>query len=332
MTLADVMAIVMWTGVTLYVLLGGADFGAGLWHMLAGSASKGVSQRRLIEHSIGPVWEVNHVWLIFVLVITWTCFPTLYGSIASTLWIPFTLAAFGIIARGSALAFRRVVQQAWQRRIFGVIFALSSVVTPFFFGTMIGALTLGRVPTGVGGGNEITSWFNPSSLIIGLLAVTACAFLAAVYLTVDARRSKNMELVAAFRNRALGAEIITCIVAASAIFALHSSAPTFVHGLTHKALTLVIISGLAGVVTFIMLCVKYFTAARILAVITVAVAIWGWAAAQYPHVLNSSLTLAQAASEPAVLRATLASVCIGAVILIPSLGWLYILFQREDSK
>ena len=332
MTLADVMAIVMWMGVTFYVLFGGADFGAGLWHLLAGNAKKSVNQRRLVEHSIGPVWETNHVWLIFVLVVMWTCFPTLYGSITSTLWIPFMAAGFGIIARGSAFAFRRAVQKAWQRRIFGAIFAFSSIVTPFFFGTMIGAVTLGRVPLGVGKGNEITSWFNPASLLIGLLAVTVCAYLAAVYLTADARRSKDTKLVAAFRNRALGTGIVAYIVAVSAILLLRSSAPAVVHGLTHKALPLVIISGLAGITTLLMLYINYFTTARIFAAITVAAVIWGWAAAQYPHVLNSSFTLAQAASEPEVLRATLISVCVGAVILIPSLSWLYILFQREDRE
>jgi len=332
MTLATVMATIMWLGVTFYALFGGADFGAGFWDLFAGNAKHGNDQRKLIEHSIGPVWETNHVWLIFVLVIMWTCFPTLYGSVTSTLWIPFTLAAFGIIARGSTFAFRKVVVKTWQRRIFGATFAFSSIVTPFFLGTIVGAVALGRVPLGVGKGNEITSWLSPPCIMIGILAVTVCAYLAAVYLTADARRSGNMKLVAQFRNRALGAGIVAGIVSMGGILFLHTAAPTLTHGLTHRGLPLVVLSGIAGAVTLGLLYIERFVAARISAALAVVCVIWGWAAAQYPYVLGSQLTIAHAASEPAVLHATFVSLCVGAVILIPSLAWLYMLFQQGDTQ
>jgi cytochrome bd ubiquinol oxidase subunit II len=161
-TLPDVLAAVMWLGVTAYALFGGADFGAGFWDLVAGGARRGERQRALIEHSIGPVWEANHVWLIFILVVMWTAFPGLFGAVSSTLWIPLTVAALGVIARGSAFAFRKNVTVLWQRRILGAAFAASSVLTPFFLGAAAGAVASGRVPPGVGAGNAVLSWWNRS--------------------------------------------------------------------------------------------------------------------------------------------------------------------------
>lgn len=330
MTVADAMIAVMWLGVTFYALLGGADFGGGFWDLTAGSARRGRATRRLIERSISPVWEANHVWLIFVLVIMWTCFPLLFGSVTSTLWIPFTAAAFGIIARGSAFAFRKIVVKTWQQRIFGACFALSSVITPFFFGTMAGAVAGGRVPVGVGTGNAITSWWNPVSIMTGVLAVAVCAYLAAVYLTADARRSGDMALVARFRKRALGAGVVAGVVAAVGILLLRRQAPLLAHGLAHRGLPLIVISAAAGVITLLLLYGRQFILARLSGALAVTAVLWGWAAAQYPYVLSSRLTVSQAASQPAVLRATLISLAIGALLVIPSLTWLYILFQRSE--
>ena len=153
--LVETMLAVLWLGLTAYVLFGGADFGAGVWDLLAGGTERGRPQRALLEHSIGPVWETNHVWLIFVIVMTWTGLPPVFAAIASTLYIPLTLAALGIIARGSAFAFRKASTQLWQQRLFGAVFAFSSVVTPFFLGTVAGAIAsalgLGRCSAGSGG-------------------------------------------------------------------------------------------------------------------------------------------------------------------------------------
>ncbi|MBN9620230.1 MAG: cytochrome d ubiquinol oxidase subunit II, partial [Actinobacteria bacterium] len=140
MTAATAVLVLTWLALTAYALLAGADFGAGVWDLVAGSASRGQPRRKLIEHVIGPVWEANHVWLIFVLVLLWTAFPTVFAAVASTEWIPLTLAALGIIGRGSAFAFRKTVTEVWQQRLFGATFAVSSVVTPFCLGAVAGAL------------------------------------------------------------------------------------------------------------------------------------------------------------------------------------------------
>ena len=322
----------MWLGVIFYVLFGGADFGAGFWDLVAGGAKKGAKQRALIEHSIGPVWEANHVWLIFVLVIMWTCFSPLFGSITSTLWIPFTLAAFGIIARGSAFAFRKVVVKVWQKRLLGAAFALSSIITPFFFGTIAGAVAAGNVPEGVGLGNTITSWWSPVPIMTGILAVTVCAYLAAVYLTADARRTGDTQLVAQFRRKALGSAFVAGLVVGGGLLFLHQKAPFIAHGLAHRGLPFVITSGVTGMLALVLLYTRRFIAARIFAGLAVASVLMGWAAAQYPYVLSTHLTLTEAASLPSVLKATLISLVVGAVILVPSLAWLYVLFQRNDKQ
>ena len=146
MSLATALLGLTWLSVTAYALLGGADFGTGFWDLIAGGPQQGRSRRSLIEHSIGPVWEANHVWLIFVLVVVWTAFPPLFAAVASTLYIPLTLVAIGVIARGSAFAFRKAVTEDWQQRLFGAAFAFSSAITPFFLGTIAGAIASGSRP------------------------------------------------------------------------------------------------------------------------------------------------------------------------------------------
>jgi cytochrome d ubiquinol oxidase subunit II len=329
--LAVVVAAVLWLGVTLYALFGGADFGAGFWDLTAGGAQQGRRQRDLIGHSIGPVWEANHVWLIFVLVVMWTGFPPLFGAVSSTLWIPLTLAAFGVIARGSSFAFRKVATDVRHQRVFGAGFALSSVVTPFFLGAAAGGVASGRVPPGVGRGNVLTSWWNAVSVMTGVFAVVVCAYLAAVYLTADARRAGDPLLVAGFRARALGAGVAAGIVAASGLVFLHQDAPALAHGLASRAFPLVVVSGVAGVVSLALVYRDHFLTARLTAAAAVAAVLWAWAVAQYPYLLDPGLTITSGAANRAVLDAVLVSLGAGTVVLAPSLGFLYRLFQSDQG-
>jgi cytochrome d ubiquinol oxidase subunit II len=330
-TAAQWLLVLAWAGVTLYALLGGADFGGGFWDMLAGGTRRGLRQRRLIEHSIGPVWEANHVWLIFVLVLFWTCFPTVFASVASTLYVPLTLIALGIIARGAAFAFRKASTELWQLRLFGGAFALSSVLTPFFLGTVAGGVASGRVPEGLARGDLLTSWWNPTSVLAGLLAVGTTAYLAAVYLTGDARRSHDHALAEVFRRRGLIIAVITGAVTLGGILVLRDDAPRLYAGLTGRALPVVVISALGGIASLVLLFVRRYTLARVTAALAVAAVLWGWALAQYPLLLPPDVTVARAAAEPPVLHATLVSVIVGMILLVPSLLWLFSLFQREHE-
>ncbi|GAA4131396.1 cytochrome d ubiquinol oxidase subunit II [Actinomadura keratinilytica] len=328
MTAAQWLLLFAWAGLTLYALFGGADFGGGFWDALAGGARRGRAQRELIEHSIGPVWEANHVWLIFVLVMFWTCFPGVFASVASTLYIPLTLVAIGIIARGAAFAFRKASTELWQLRLFGGAFALSSVLTPFFLGTIAGGVASGRVPYGLAAGDIVTSWWNATSLMAGALAVGATAYLAAVYLTADARRGGDPGLADAFRLRGLCTAVITGVIAILGVFVVRGDAPSLYAGLTGRALPLVVVSGVAGLASMMTLAFRRYALARVTAALAVAAVVWGWAVAQYPVMLPPGVTVTEAAADPAVLHAALGTVIAGMVLLVPSLLWLYVLFQR----
>ncbi|KAB2352560.1 cytochrome d ubiquinol oxidase subunit II [Actinomadura rudentiformis] len=331
MTAAEIMLTVLWLGLTAYVLFGGADFGAGVWDLLAGGAERGRPQRGLIEHSIGPVWEANHVWLIFVIVLMWTGFPEVFAAVASTLYIPLTLAALGIIARGAAFAFRKVSEELWQRRLFGATFAFSSVATPFFLGTTAGAIASGRVPPGIAKGELIGSWLNPTALVTGALAVGTAAYLAAVYLTRDAERAGEADLAEAFRRRALWTGATVGALSAIGLLVLNADAPRLFDGLvTGRGFPLLLLSIVAGIASLVLLWRRAYLAVRITAALAVAGLLWGWGAGQYPWLLPG-VRVQDAAATDAVLTASLGALAVGAVLLLPSLWWLYATFQRERT-
>jgi cytochrome d ubiquinol oxidase subunit II len=331
MTAVEVSLLVMWIGLTAYVLLGGADFGGGWWDLTAGGAERGRRTRSLIEHSLGPVWEANHVWLIFVVVLLWTVFSPVFAAIMSTLYIPLTLAALGIIGRGAAFAFRKVSIRLWQQRLFGATFAFSSVATPFFLGAAAGAIASGRVPPGIAAGDPLSSWFNPTSIAAGLLAVGTAAYLAAVYLTRDAQREGDTDLTAAFRRRALGTGAIVGALAVGGLVVLHDDTPALFDELTSgRARPLLALSVTSGLVSIVLLLRRHYLAVRISAALAVASLLWGWGIGQYPRLLPG-LTATEAAATGPVITATLISLAVGALVLAPSLWWLFSIFQRGDT-
>jgi len=326
--LADVCAALMFVGITLYALLAGADFGAGFWDLVAGRAERGREPRGLIEESIGPVWEANHVWLIFVLVTLWTAFPTAFAAIMSTLCVPLTLAAVGIILRGAAFAFRKASETLPLRRLFGVTFASSSVLTPFMLGAVVGGIASGRVPAGEHTGDALRSWLNPTSLLGGVMAVVVCAFLAAVYLTADADRRDRPELVRFFRRRAVASGVVGGLVALVGVFVLQHDAPNLFHGLTHRGAPLVAVSALAGAATLVLLLRAHYAWARFSAALAVVAVLFGWATGQYPYMLEHSLRISDAAGAHATLVAILVVLGAGGLLLVPALVWLFVLMQR----
>src|SRR6187402_2275791 len=185
--MSNLVAVVLFLAVLAYAIFGGADFGAGFWDLVAGGTKRGERPREVIDHSIAPVWEANHVWLIFIFVLLWTCFPEAYASITLTLFVPLTLAALGIVLRGAGFAFRKAVFRTRDRRSFGAAFAVSSVLVPYCLGAVVGGIASGRVPAGGVAGDPWHSWINPSSILGGCLAVVVAAYLASVYLIWDAR-------------------------------------------------------------------------------------------------------------------------------------------------
>jgi cytochrome d ubiquinol oxidase subunit II len=311
-------------GITAYTVLGGADFGAGFWDLTAGGAARGGRVRGMIQRSMSPVWEANHVWLIFVLVIAWTAFPVAFGSLFSTLSIPLFLAALGIIFRGAAFALRGQAATIREARVLGAVFALSSVLVPFFLGAALGGIASGRVPVGNAAGDMVESWVNPTSIAIGVMGVLSGAYLAAVFLAGDSVRAQQPDLVAAFRARALGAGLVMGVAALGSLAVVRSDARPLFDGLTSGAgLGAVVLSALAGTATLALIWTRRFGPARFTAALAVTAITVGWALAQDPYLLPGELTLDDGAASDAVLTALVVSVGIGFVILLPSLWYLY---------
>jgi cytochrome d ubiquinol oxidase subunit II len=336
MTRADVAAAILWIGATLYAVFGGADFGAGLWDLLAGDAEKGERPRAQIQRSLTPVWEANHVWLIFILVVLWTAFPEAFAAVMTTLYVPIALAAVGIVLRGAGFAFRKSIVSLRGRRAMGAAFAISSVLTPFFMGTVVGAIAAGNVPA-AGEGDPFSSWIAPLPLLVGALFVASGAYLAAIFLTADARDGEAQEaggggagLESYFARRALIAAVVAGALAVAGLFALHADARYLFDRLTDQALPLVVVSALCGLgVLGLLLRGGHRPGARPLSIAAVVAVIWGWGVAQFPYLLPTSLKISQSSAPDSTLDAVFVVFAIAVVVVLPALGLLYWLSQKE---
>jgi cytochrome d ubiquinol oxidase subunit II len=328
MTRADVCAGILWTGATFYALFGGADFGGGFWDLVAGGAERGERPRALIQRSLTPVWEANHVWLIFILVVLWTAFPPAFSAVMTTLYVPIALAALGIVLRGSGFAFRKSIEGLSGRRAAGATFAVSSLLTPFFMGAVVGAIAAGNVRAD-GDGAPFSSWLQPLPLLVGALFVASGAYLAAVFLVGDARRSGDDALEGYFVRRAVAGAVVAGAFAIAGLFALHSEARYVYDRLIAEGLPLLILSLACGVALLAVLLWGGRRPLRPLAGGAVIAVIWGWGVAQFPYLLPTSLKITQSAAPPDTLGAVIVVFIVAAILVLPALGLLYWLSQRE---
>jgi cytochrome d ubiquinol oxidase subunit II len=328
MSTADVCAVILWVGVTLYAIFGGADFGAGMLDLLSGSGERADRVRAQIDRSIGPVWEANHVWLIFVLVVTWTAFPTLFSAVMSTLYIPLALAALGIVLRGSSFAFRHALPgpiQAPATKVFGV----ASVLTPFFMGTVVGAIASGEVPA-AGDGDPTGTWTGFLPLVTGALFVAVAAYTAAVFLVRDSGAAGDDDLRDYFARRALAIAVVAGIAAVVGVIALHQDARYIYDGLTSwPGIALVVVSAVCGLAALILLVTGRSQGLRVAAVGAGTALIWGYFAAAFPYMLPTSLKISDAAGVSATLTEVIIVFGVAAVTVIPALILLYSLSQRS---
>jgi cytochrome bd ubiquinol oxidase subunit II len=328
MTVAEMVPAAMFVGVLAYALFGGADFGSGFYDLTAGAGPRAAELRTLIDHSIGPVWEANHVWLIYVLVMMWTGFPIAFAAATTTLFIPMMLALAGIVLRGAGFAFRKYAETYAQAMLFGAIFAGSSLITPFFLGTVAGAIASGRVPAG-GYGDPIRSWLNPTSVVGGCLAVTTCAFLAGVFLTADAARGGRKDLAERLRARTLAVGTVTGLIVFAGLYPILGDAPTLSRGLLDRALPLLVVAALAGAVVLAEIYRRRYRVARVFAVAAVAAVVTGWGVGQYPWMLVDQLTINDAAGAHATLTGLLVVVALALVLIAPAFAYLLWLTQTE---
>ena len=327
MSKPDVVAAILWIGVTSYAVFGGADFGAGMWDLVAGRSDRAERARALIDHSIAPVWEANHVWLIFVLVVLWTAFPPVFSAVMTTLYVPLALAALGIVLRGSGFAFRHALPgpvRAPATRVFGI----SSLLTPFFMGTVVGAVASGEVPAD-GGGDPFSSWTGIVPLITGVLFVAVSAYLAAVFLVRDAGAAGDDDLEDYFGRRALAMAVIAGGAAVAGVLALRSDARFVYDGLTGPGLPLVIASGLCGLGALVLLARRVTLAIRPLAVAAVVAVVWGFFVAQHPYMLPESLTIDEAVGVSATQTGVIIVFVVAGIVCLPAFGLLYLLAQRR---
>ncbi len=329
MIAVDLTVAILIVSLAAYAVLGGADFGGGFWDLTAGGAHRGARLRAFVHRSMGPVWEANHVWLIVALVVTWTCFPRAFGPLMETLYVPLFLAAVGIILRGAAYALRGEAASISEARALGAMFALSSVLTPFFLGCAIGAIASGRVTAAGDPTVPFSSWTGTTALWVGTLAVIMGAYVAAVFLAADAIRAQASDLTAAFRRRALGAAAVAGAMAIAGLFVIRSDALQLYNGLTAgSGLAMVVMSSAVGVLTLWLVWTSRFEIARYTSAIAVGAVIAGWAFAQHPDFLPGQLTLRDAAAGEATLVATLVALFAALIVIVPSLSLLFRLTLR----
>jgi cytochrome bd ubiquinol oxidase subunit II len=315
-------------GVALYTVLAGADFGAGIWQLLSGPGEHGERIREHAHESMGPVWEANHVWLIFVLTVTWTSYPVFFGSIASTLSVALFIAGLGIILRGASYALRSGAASGRETLMVDGAFSIASLLTPFALGCTAGAIAAERVPVGNAAGDEFSSWLSPVPLMVGALAVCFSVYMAAIFLAADEHRTGDREMADSFRIRALVAGAVAGAVSIAALIVVHADAHSLYTGLVHGgALATMIVSVVAGLITLGLVWARVFEPARVTGAIAVAAVIAAWAIARHP-VLLPGLTIAQAAASHDTLVTVVVAVVAGGVLLFPSLALLFTITFR----
>ena len=321
---------IMFTALGFYAVLGGADFGAGVWEFTTCLEDE-PDDKKLIADAIGPVWEANHVWLIFVLIIIFNGFPVAFAAISRALWIPLLLALMGIVFRGAGFIIRAYAVGAdWLREIAGTMFAFASTFTPFFMGMSIGAISSGELPVEANGrysGNQLTDWLTPLSLYSGILAVGMCSYLAAVYLTREASLKDNPTLLRTWRSRALAAGIWIGILAWLGLIMCRLEAPALWSGLIARGWPLIGLSMLSGGGSLIALRNHRFQLANVLAATAVATVLLGWGLGTYPNLVPPHITIESSKAPDVVLWAMAICILGGSTILFPALWWLMRLFK-----
>lgn len=325
MSLADSVAAVMFVAILLYAVFGGADFGSGVWDLTAGDARQGAATRRLIDHAVGPVWEANHVWLIFVLVFLWSGFPEAFVLLMNSVGVPFWLAGLGIVARGAGFAFRKFSATLRWARTAGVVFASASLLTPFFLGTIAGAAASG----GFDETSVWTSWTRPVSILGGVLAVATCTYLAGVFLCASAAKLGQNVLAEELRVKSLIGGAVTGVVVLGGIPLLITQDRVLVDGLLGRALPLVIASSVLGIASVWLLATGRLIWARAAATGAVATVVLGWGVAQYPWIILNEITIDEAAGARSTLIGLLAATGVAAVLVVPSLLYLYYLADSD---
>jgi len=329
---AEAVAGILWLSLTAYAVLAGADFGGGVWDLFA-SGPRAADQRTAVAEAMGPVWEANHVWLIFMITGLFTAFPVTFGVLGLALYLPFTIATVGIVLRGASFAFRAHGRAAvGPLSPWGVVFGIASVITPFFLGTAAAAVASGsiRAPHGQLDSGFLTGWTTPLAIVIGLYALSICAYLAATYLMVE--NENRSPLLADFRRRAIAASVASGVFALLALGISNSEGPRLLQSVTGRGLPLFVLAVLNGPLALWAVWRWRPRIARVAVVAQVVFVLWAWAVGQWPYLVPPDLTISGAAAPTATLTALLAVIGLGVLILMPSLWLLFRVFKARTPQ
>lgn len=333
MTVSNVLLSILWLALFIYTIFGGADFGAGMLELFAVGES-GARQNVLIDESIGPVWESNHVWLIFLLVVFFTAFPPAFAAINVVLFIPLLLAVIGIVLRGSSFVFKThgIITKSRNVKILSRTFSVASAMTPFFLAVSAAAIASGnilipnisQVQTNTG-----SYWLTPFTLTIGAMALTLCVTISAIYLTVEATSRGDTELAEVFRRRGLIAGALTAALGLLGLILSPSEASFLWNGMLNKAIPVVIVTMLVGVAAAASLWFRRYGWARVLIVAEAAFLLLSWGVSQYPYIIPPDVTAANASSPQATQVFLLVGIIIALIIVVPSLWFLFYVFKLK---
>jgi cytochrome d ubiquinol oxidase subunit II len=331
MSSAEAIAAILWLALTAYAVLAGADFGGGVWDILA-TGPRAAEQRRSVADAMGPVWEANHVWLIFMITGLFNAFPIAFAALGIALFLPFTVALAGIVLRGAAFAFRAHGREAvGPLSAWGVVFGGASIVTPVFLGMAAAAVGGGFIVTRDGEveSGYLSGWTTPFGIVVGLFALAICAYLAATYLMVETE--DRPELLADFRRRAIGAGLVAGALALLSLLLGWLQAPRLLESLTGRGLPLLVLGLVNGPLALWAVWRWRPRLARVAVIAQVVLVLWAWALGQWPYLIPPGLTIAAAPAPAATLNAMLIVIGAGMALLIPSLWLLLRVFKARPS-
>lgn len=327
LTLADGVAAILLAALTIYAVLAGADFGGGVWDLFA-SGPRLRAQRIAIAAAMGPVWEANHVWLIFLIVGLFTGFPTVFATLSTALFLPFTIALIGIILRGAAFTFQtHGYEAAGELAPWGAAFGAASIIAPAFLGASLAAVAMGAVRAS-GGQNVFAGWFSWLGADLALLAVALCAYLAATFLMVETENDAPLQ--ADFRQRAFGAAMVSGVLALIGLFLAWRQAPLLWSELTGRGIGLLLIALINGPIAAFAVWRRSPRVARVAVTAQIVFVLWAWAVGQWPAVVPPDFTIHGSAAPESSLRALTVTIAVGMVVLAPSLWLLFRVFKGRN--
>lgn len=332
-TLPYILLSLIWFALIAYTAFGGADFGAGFWDLIA-RGPLADEQHSLIDNALGPVWETNHVWLVFLVVGLFSAFPVPFSLLVVVLFIPITLALFGTVLRGSAFIFRTHSLREGKLHLWTRVFSFSSILTPFFLGLAAAAVASGkiRVSRGVPVQADLGSlWLTPFALAIGFMAVALCATIAAVFLTVEGTNAKKHDLTELFRTRALIAGAATSVLGAAGLGLSTIYAPLLWQGMISHTIPLIVATMIIGLATAATVYFRYYTIARVLVVGEAAFLLGSWGVSQIPYLVPPDITVDSGASDPSTQVLLLIGITVGMVLIIPSIYLLFYLLKLKSG-